>query len=110
MHLQFLHKSLVLPIRHKKKKKDLILHHDIMKEFAGDVDDDSDDDTDEIDRYINTKLSFSNDDKLLGWWSNHCLIFPQLSLLAKSLFGVPASSATSERIFSSSGRILEKRR
>jgi len=26
------------------------------------------------------------------------------------LFGVPAISATSERIFSSSGRILEKRR
>ena len=26
------------------------------------------------------------------------------------LFGVPASSATSERVFSASGRILEKRR
>jgi hypothetical protein len=77
-----------------------------MQEFAGDVHDDSD----EIDRYINTKLPFTKDDTLLGWWNNHSLIFPQLALLAKSLLGVPASSATSERVFSASGRILEKRR
>jgi hypothetical protein len=81
-----------------------------MQEFAGCASDDSDDDLDEIDRYVNTKVSFSKDDSLLEWWAKHSLIFPQLSLLAKSLFGVPASSATSERIFSSSGRILEKRR
>ncbi|CAF3366112.1 unnamed protein product, partial [Rotaria sp. Silwood2] len=56
------------------------------------------------------KLPFSNDDTLLGWWSKHSLIFPQLTLLARSLFGIPASSATSERVFSSTGRILEKRR
>jgi hypothetical protein len=96
--------------RPKKKKNDLILQNNIMEEFAGALDDDSDDDSDEIDRYINTKISFSKDDTLLGWWSKHSLLFPQLALLAKSLFGVPASSATSERIFSSSGRILEKRR
>ena len=33
-----------------------------------------------------------------------------MNILAKSLFGILASSATSERVFSSSGRILEKRR
>jgi hAT family C-terminal dimerisation region len=94
----------------KRKKNDLVMETDVMQEFAGDVDDESDSDSDEIDRYINTKLPFSKDDTLLGWWNKHSLIFPQLSLLAKSLFGVPASSATSERIFSSSGQILEKRR
>jgi hypothetical protein len=31
-------------------------------------------------------------------------------MLARSLHAVPASSATSERIFSASGRILEERR
>lgn len=31
-----------------------------------------------------------------------------LSALAKSLFGVPTSSATAERIFSASGCILKK--
>ncbi|CAF3852906.1 unnamed protein product, partial [Rotaria sordida] len=49
-------------------------------------------------------------DTSLKWWSKHSLIFPQLAVLAKSLFGVPASSATSERVFSSSSQILEKRR
>ncbi|CAF4224953.1 unnamed protein product [Rotaria sp. Silwood2] len=94
----------------KKKKTDLVMESDVMQEFAGHVDSDCDDNSDEIDRYINSKLSFSNDDTLLGWWSKHSLIFPQLTLLARSLFGIPASSATSERVFSSTGRILEKRR
>jgi len=94
-----------------KKKKNLILQNDVMEEFAGCASDDSDDDdVDEVHRYINTKISFSKDDALLEWWTKHSLIFPQLSLLAKSLLGVPASSATSERVFSSSGRVLEKRR
>jgi hypothetical protein len=87
----------------------LIIQNDVMQEFAGELEDESDDDSDEIDRYINTKLSFSEDDTLLGWWSKHSLIFPQFALLAKSLFGVPASSVTSEWVFSSSGRILKKK-
>jgi len=56
------------------------------------------------------KISFSKDETILQWWNKHSLTFPQLSSLAKSLFGIPASSATAERIFSASGRILEKRR
>jgi hypothetical protein len=47
---------------------------------------------------------------LLGWWSKHSLLLPELASLAKSLFRVSASSTTSERISSSSSRILEKRR
>jgi hypothetical protein len=94
----------------KKKKNNLVMESDVMDEFAGDIEDDSDDESDEVERYLNTKISFTKDDTLLNWWSKHSLIFPQLALLAKSLFGVPASSATSERVFSASGRILEKRR
>ena len=56
-----------------------------MQEFAGDVENDSDENEDEVGRYINTKLPFSKDDTLLGWWDKHSLIFPQLSLLAKYL-------------------------
>jgi hypothetical protein len=84
-----------------------------MEEFSGDVDDDDDeedDDHDEVDRYIITKISFSKDDTILEWRNKHSLTFPQLSLLAKSLFVVSASSATSERIFSASGHVLERRR
>lgn len=68
----------------KKKKNDLIVQNDVMQEFAGDVENDSDDDSDAIDRYIKTKLPFSKDESLFGWWNKHALIFPQLSQLAKS--------------------------
>jgi hypothetical protein len=95
----------------RKKRKNFVTQEDVMEEFAGDVDDDNEeDDLDEVDRYIITKISFSKDNTILEWWNKHSLTFPQLSLLAKSLFGVPASSATSERVFSASGRVLEKRR
>ncbi len=86
------------------------MENDVMEEFAGDMENNSDDESDEIDRYLNTKTSLSKDDTLLGWENKYSLISSQLSLLAKSLFGVPPSSATSERIFSSSSRILGKRR
>jgi hypothetical protein len=73
--------------RKKKKNNDLIMQNDVMQEFAGDVDD-SDDESDEVDQYIDAKLSFSKDDTLLGWWEKHSVIFPKLSLLAKSLEGI----------------------
>jgi len=93
-------------IVHKEKT-----HNDVMQEFAGNIEENSDDDDlDEINRYINTKLLFSKDDTLLGWWNKHSLVFPQFSLLVQSLLGVPASSAASERIFSASGQILNKRK
>ena len=51
------------------------------------------------------------DDTLLKWWNKYSLIiFSQLHVLTEPLFGVPASSATSEHAFSSSGMILEKRK
>ncbi|CAF1199180.1 unnamed protein product [Adineta ricciae] len=96
--------------RSKKMKNNHVVENDVMVEFAGDVEEDSDDESDELDRYLTTKTSFTKDDTLLKWWKKHSLIFSQLAMLAKSLFGIPASSATSERVFSSFGRILEKRR
>ncbi|CAF1494105.1 unnamed protein product [Adineta ricciae] len=96
--------------KRSKKTKNNIMENDVMVEFAGDIEEDSDDESDELERYLKTKISFTNNDTLLKWWNKHSLIFPQLAILAKTLLGVPASSATSERVFSSSGRILEKRR
>src|ERR1700722_18367642 len=78
----------------KKKKNNLVMENDVMGEFAGNVEDDSDDESDEVERYLNTKISFTKDDTLLKWWNKHSLIFPQLAVLAKSLAGVPASSST----------------
>ena len=74
------------PLRHQKKRNVIQFCTMILcKSLQQDVEDDSDENEDEVDRYINTKLPFSKDDTLLGWWDKHSLIFPQLSLLAKYL-------------------------
>jgi hypothetical protein len=95
-----------------KKSKKEISQKDVMAEFAKENEEDPDDkiDDDEIERYIRTKLTFSKDESVIQLWRKWSINFPQLSTLAISLFGIPASSATSERIFSASGRILEERR
>lgn len=96
----------------KRMKKNEVSQEDVMREFAQDNGSDSDreEEEDEIERYIKAKLIFTKDDTVLSWWTKWSINYPQLSLLARSLLGVPASSATSERIFSASGRILEERR
>jgi hypothetical protein len=96
----------------KRMKKDEISQEDIMRDFAQDngSGSDAEEDGDEIERYVKSKLVFSKDEPVLTWWKKWSINYPQLSLLARSLLGVPASSATSERIFSASGRILEERR
>ena len=94
----------------KKRKNNLISENDVIQEYAGAAEEEDEPDPDEVNRYLTTTLSMSNSDTLLGWWNKHSLLFPQLALLARSLFGVPASSATAERVFSSTGLILNKGR
>jgi hypothetical protein len=84
------------------------MENDVTRDFAGDIEDNSDDESDELERYRNTKFSFTNDDALSKWWTKHCLIFAQFAVLAKWLFEVRAKSARSECVFSSFGRVLEK--
>jgi hypothetical protein len=56
-------------------------------------------DEDEIDRYIKAKLIINTEKSVLTWWKKWAITYPKLSLLAMSLFSIPASSRTSERIF-----------
>jgi hypothetical protein len=56
------------------------------------------------------KVNYQTGEDVLSWWKKHSCIYPQLSRLASALLSIPASSATSERIFSETGRILEARR
>lgn len=46
----------------------------------------------------------------LKWWSFHCLQFPLLSALARRVLCIPATSASSERIFSEAGLVVSKKR
>jgi len=50
------------------------------------------------------------DDHVLTFWKNQMFNFPHLSMLAKQIFAIPASSASSERSFSTAGRVVEERR
>ncbi|CAF5024578.1 unnamed protein product, partial [Rotaria magnacalcarata] len=73
-------------------------------------DDSSEDDEDEIERYAKVKLVSGNEESVLQRWKKWSINYPTLDVLAGSLLGIPASSCTSERIYSATGRILEERR
>ncbi|CAF3318973.1 unnamed protein product [Rotaria socialis] len=88
-------------------RKDDYLQEDVMLEFALTSQDDSSED--EIERYTKAKLVISNEEFVLQWWKQRSINYPTLGVLARSLLGIPASSCTSERIFSTTGRILEER-
>lgn len=47
---------------------------------------------------------------VLKWWATNAGRFPRLSLLARYVFCIPASSAAPERNFSSAGFIMSERR
>ncbi|CAF1663228.1 unnamed protein product [Rotaria magnacalcarata] len=89
-------------------RKDGYSQEDVMLEFALASHDDSSED--EIERYAEAKLAISNEESALQWWKKWSINYPTLSVLARSLLGIPASSCTSARIFSATGRIFEERR
>ncbi|CAF0804921.1 unnamed protein product [Adineta steineri] len=96
----------------KRMKKSESCQEDVLHDFAqnNESESDAEEDIDEVERYIKAKVVYMHNESLLAWWKKWSINYPQLSLLARSLLGVPASSATSERVFSTSGRILEERR
>jgi hypothetical protein len=96
----------------KKFRKNDYSQQDVMMEFAQETEDESneEEDNDEVARYANAKITINTEECALIWWKNWAITYPKLSVLAKSLLGIPASSCTSERIFSATGRILEERR
>ena len=63
----------------------------------------------EVNRYIaaaqtDTQLS------ILKWWAKHSVFYPRLSVLAKKYLCIPASSVSSERVFSLAGHLVNKKR
>jgi len=58
--------------------------------------------------YIN--LNFSKDTDLIQFWLDNKSVLPKLYTVARQVLCVRASSAASEKVFSTAGRLLEKRR
>jgi len=70
-----------------------------------------DEDADEVQQYMRLNHNMEGDGRdVLLWWKQHETLLPQLSRLARSVFSVPASSSSSERVFSAAGRVIEERR
>ena len=44
---------------------------------------------------------------LLEWWAENDINFPALSVMARQYLGVPATSASAERLFSIAGRSFD---
>ncbi|PRQ32613.1 putative HAT dimerization domain, ribonuclease H-like domain-containing protein [Rosa chinensis] len=47
---------------------------------------------------------------LLGWWRSHEEVYPVLSLIARDLLSIPASTVASEAAFSAGGRVVSEKR
>ena len=64
---------------------------------------------DEVHQYIDLVVDDNVD--LVLWWRNiGSRLFPSLAKVARSVLGIPASSTSSERDFSSAGLIITPRR
>ena len=46
----------------------------------------------------------------LDWWKGNENIYPNISQLARKVLSIPSTSAVSERVFSSGGRLITKLR
>jgi hypothetical protein len=63
----------------------------------------------EIAQYVEFERP-TKDYDILDWWKNHSSTFPILSRFAKQILCIPATSTSSERIFSQSGAIVTHKR
>lgn len=84
----------------------------IFDEFRDTNDDDGNDYTsgDKVETELRVYLDkHVSSDNVLEFWK-HASDLPLLRSLSRKILNIPASSATSERVFSTSGRILEERR
>ena len=90
-------------LRHKMQARQQLMRVQLHQNFV----------TPPIKREMIRYESFSippKDINILKWWKDHEIILPLLSKLAKMVLTVPASSSKSERIFSTGGNFVSKKR
>ena len=59
----------------------------------------------EIDHYFNEKI-VPMSTNICTWWKDTAFIYPNMAQLAKKYLNIPATQASSERLFSLAGNIL----
>ena len=62
----------------------------------------------EVDRYLTIPLSDEHI-TVLEWWEKYGCLFPHLSKLAMKYMAIPTSSVPSERVFSLTGHLVNKK-
>jgi hypothetical protein len=62
----------------------------------------------EVDRYLSCVLT--DNTSILAWWKENEMYYPNISKLAKKYLAIPASSVPSERVFSFTGHLVNKKR
>ena len=87
-----------------KKRK---THNDNSSEFFLDLFENEEAATNEVDSYWS---STDSEDNISSFWKNKAELYPNLSLVARSILSIPATSTSSERSFSIAGRTLDDRR
>jgi len=56
------------------------------------------------------KFSKLTSKDVMKWWKLHAEIYPDLSRMARDYLGIPATSASSERLFSSGSNMITNKR
>ena len=56
------------------------------------------------------KFSKLTSKDVMNWWKVHAEIYPDLSRMARDYLGIPATSASSERLFSSGSNLITNKR
>ena len=64
----------------------------------------------ELERYSLFPATQSMADSPLKFWREHAWSMPHIALVAQHVLGVPASTASLERLFSAAGRAVTRRR
>lgn len=63
---------------------------------------------DEVSRYLQEHCMGEED--MLQWWKNNSQRLPRLSCVARKILNIPATSASSERVFSCAGNLISEKR
>ncbi|EXX56119.1 zinc finger BED domain-containing protein 1-like [Rhizophagus irregularis DAOM 181602=DAOM 197198] len=65
--------------------------------------------TDEVSNYLEMPVALEEENPL-NWWRIRAKIFPKLSQIARKYLGIPATSVSSERLFSHASNLITVKR